>query len=245
MSHLNESCYIRMSHLNYDRGGWTLIDCLSIRADSDVSLTFTCAQGLIHVTLMTTQAADPLTAISAQQLINTNCFGALHVTRGTHESRYTYEHATSQIWLRTYSWVLSHMWISHATHMNPNCFGALHVTRGTHVSHHTYEHATSHIWLRTDERDTSHVWTPTVPELYTSHAVHMSHVSHMNAHTYIWITSHIWTRTHTDGSCHTYEQIASKNMNGPRHTREQVTSHMWILNVLELYTSHVKDGVES
>ena len=178
MSHLNESCYIRMSHLNYDRDGWTLNDCLSVRADSDVSLTFTCAQGLIHVTLMTTQAADPLTAISAQQLINTNCFGALHVTRGTHESRYTYEHATSHIWLRTY------------------------------------------------ERDTSHVWTPTVPELYTSHAVHMSHVSHMNAHTYIWITSHIWTRTHTDGSWHTYEQTASKNMNGPRHTREQVTSHM-------------------
>eukprot|EP00277_Geminigera_cryophila_P005360 CAMPEP_0179423626 /NCGR_PEP_ID=MMETSP0799-20121207/11120_1 /TAXON_ID=46947 /ORGANISM="Geminigera cryophila, Strain CCMP2564" /LENGTH=395 /DNA_ID=CAMNT_0021197953 /DNA_START=63 /DNA_END=1251 /DNA_ORIENTATION=- len=41
----------------------------------------TCA-ALINNAAVANNAADPLTAISAQRLINTNCFGALHVTRG-------------------------------------------------------------------------------------------------------------------------------------------------------------------
>jgi len=76
----------------------------------------------------------------------------------------------------TYEWAMSHIWMSHVTHMNESC--------------RTYEWAMSHIWM-------SHVTHTNEPcrtyEWVMSH-IRMSHVTHMNesCHTYEWVMSHIW-----------------------------------------------------
>jgi len=50
----------------------------------------------------------------------------------------------------TYEWVMSHIWMSHVTHMDESC--------------HTYERVMSHIWIRhfiqgyATARVTSHIW---------------------------------------------------------------------------------------
>ena len=87
------------------------------------------------------------------------------------------------------SWVMSHIWMSHVTHINEL----------SHVSHmnescHTHEWLTSHY-----EGGMSHIW--------------MRHLSHMNesCHMYEWLMSHIWMShvTHMHGSFHTYDWIIS------------------------------------
>jgi len=79
----------------------------------------------------------------------------------------------------TYEWVMSHIWMSHVTHMNESC--------------HTYEWGMSHTWMHqvphmneschTYEWVMSHIW--------------MSHVTHMDASsptscTLVCTKSNIW-----------------------------------------------------
>jgi len=119
----------------------------------------------------------------------------------------------------TYEWVMSHLWMSHVTHMNESC--------------HTYEWVMSHLWM-------SHVklmkesWYPY--EWVLSH-VWMSHVTHMNesCHTYEWVMIHM------NGSCHTYEWVTSHiwmthvtYMNESCHTYERVTIHIWMSPVARM-----------
>jgi len=83
---------------------------------------------------------------------------------------------------------MSHIWMSHVTHMNE--------------SRHTYEWVISHIWV-------SHVTHMNE----SCHTYEMSHVTHMNesCHTYEWVMSHIWMShvTHMDESCHTHKWVMS------------------------------------
>ena len=79
-----------------------------------------------------------------------------------------------------YEWVMSHIWMSHVTHMNASC--------------HTYECVMSHIWM-------CHVWMRPV---WMRHVTHMN-VSRMDAscHTYkcvmyecmsyIYLTTSVWS----------------------------------------------------
>ena len=125
----------------------------------------------------------------------------------------------------TYEWVMSHMWMSHVTHMNESC--------------HTYEWVMSHIWMRLAgyEWVMSHIWM--------SHGTYKSVVSHTNksqimphmnqaygittihvnesCHSSEWVMSHIWMShvTHAYG-----EQRFMSIMNEPWH----------------IWTSHVTRG---
>jgi len=62
----------------------------------------------------------------------------------------------------TYNGVMSHIWMSHVTHMNESC--------------HTHEWVMSHIWMS----HVTHIWM--------SHVIHMNE----SCHTYEWVMSHIW-----------------------------------------------------
>ena len=138
----------------------------------------------------------------------------------------------------TYEWVMLHIWISHVTHMNESC--------------RTYEWVMAHIWMsyvRTYEWVMSHIW--------------VSHVTHMNesCHTYEWVLSHIWMShvTRMNESCHTYEWVISHvwmslvthmneschaaRMNGhrsPRHkganSKMPLPSRAWVLILTCKYT---------
>ena len=95
--------------------------------------------------------------------------------------------------------VLSHIWISHVTHMIQSCHTDKRVLSHTWMSHvthmnescHTYEWVMSHIWI-------SHV--PQIlqiihrrREIYSSH-IWTSHVAQINKsrHTHEWVMSHTW-----------------------------------------------------
>jgi len=75
----------------------------------------------------------------------------------------------------TYEWVMSHIWMSHVTHMNEPC--------------HTYEWVMSHIWTShaTHMNESCHTY-----ERVMSH-ISMSHVTHVNGscHTHSWARSHV------------------------------------------------------
>jgi len=81
----------------------------------------------------------------------------------------------------TYEWVMLHIWMSHVTHRNESCrtyewvMSHICISQITYINKpcYTYEWATSHLWV-THGSVTSHIWT--------------SHVTHMNesCHTYEW-----------------------------------------------------------
>ena len=83
---------------------------------------------------------------------------------------------------------MSHIWVSHVTHMSESC--------------HTYEWVMSHIWMI----HVTHIECRMRVRLGC--AYRMSHVTHMHVsfHTYEWVMSHLWVRhvTHMNESCHTY-----------------------------------------
>jgi len=111
-------------------------------------------------------------------------------------------------------WVMSHIWMSHVTHMNESC--------------RTYEWVMSHIWM-------SHV-----AHICMSHVTHMneschsygrvmshiwmSHVAHMNEsrHTSAWVIRYVEMShvTHMDESCHICKSL---------HTYEYESSHIWMI----------------
>ena len=96
---------------------------------------------------------------------------------------------------------MSHIWMSHVTHMNESC--------------HTYEWVMSHIWM-------SHVTM--------SHALRTSHVKHMYVswHTFKWVmsrprTSRVSEISNVNELCHTYGWVMSM-----KKSCQWVMSHKWM-----------------
>jgi len=102
----------------------------------------------------------------------------------------------------TYEWVMSHIWMSHVTHMNESC--------------HTYEWVMSHTWMgHVPHMNES---CPTWPcwermENHLHDRCHYRNASHMNesCHTYAWDTTQIWMShvTHMRETWHKYEWVMS------------------------------------
>ena len=86
----------------------------------------------------------------------------------------------------TYEQVMSHIWMSHVTHLYESC--------------HTYERVLSHIWMShvTHMNESCHTCKWVMSHIWTSHGTLMNESWHtyMNEarHTYEWVTSHIWMR---------------------------------------------------
>jgi len=85
----------------------------------------------------------------------------------------------------TYEWVMSHIQMSHVTHMNVSC----HLWLRLHVTHmnescHTYEWVMSHIWMShvTHMNESCHKWI--------CHVTYKCVIPHMNASCRIWL-SHV------------------------------------------------------
>jgi len=119
---------------------------------------------------------------------------------------------------------MSHIWMSHVTHMDESC--------------HTHGWVMSHIWMshvtHTDESCHTHGWV-------MSH-IWMSHVTHMDesCHTYGGVMSHIWMSpvTHMDESCHTYGWVMSHIwMSHVTHMDESCHTYGWVMS--QIYMSHV------
>ena len=139
---------------------------------------------------------------------------------------------------------LSHIWMSHVTHMNASC--------------HTHAWVMLHIWSS----------NPNSLVIYQSH-IWTSHVAHMNERAYEWITSRTWMRhvthmvfnsqltgdlsiSHMNESCRIYEwariwmNIAT-HVNASRHTHGlQIPTQWWsmylayesVICIYEWVTSH-------
>ena len=95
-------------------------------------------------------------------------WGVSHVTGGR-ESCHACGWVVSSFWMRSWSWVMSHIWRSHVTHVNE--------------SYYTYEWVMSHMCTHVNALLVlSHIW--------------MSHVPHMNesCHRCEWVMTHMWMR---------------------------------------------------
>jgi len=111
----------------------------------------------------------------------------------------------------TYEWIMSHIRVSHGTHMNESChtYEWVLVNELCHVTHvsescHTYEWAMSHIW--------------------------MSHGTHMNksCHTYEWVlVNESCYVTHMNESCHIYEWALVNESGYVTHTDESFHTYEW------------------
>jgi len=127
---------------------------------------------------------------------------------------------TERVSCSTLKWVMSHIWMSHVTHMNGSC--------------HTMTESCSAY---------NCVWSSRTMTLTRSWHCHVtapvplvSYVTHMNesCHTYEWVMS-IWMShvTHMNESC-PYESVMSHIWVWPRtisescHTYEWVVSHTWV-----------------
>ena len=102
----------------------------------------------------------------------------------------------------TYEWVMSHVWMSHVTHMNKSCRTCEWVSTPVWMSHVTHMNGSCH----TCEWVLPHAWIS--PDAHMNELVtRMSHVTHMkeSRHTYEWDMSHMWMSqiTHMHASCHT------------------------------------------
>jgi len=126
--------------------------------------------------------------------------------------------SVSHIWCEWYEWGMSHIWMSHVTHMDESC--------------HTYQWVLSHIWM-------SHV-TPMNESCHTyqwvlSH-IGMSHVTHVNesCHTCEWVMS----LTHANESCHTYGWVMSHvGLSHVTHINESCHTYGWVMS--QIWMSHV------
>jgi len=131
------------------------------------------------------------------------------------ESCHTYEWVISHIWMshvthmnescHTYKWVMSHIWMSHVTHMNESC--------------HTYEWVMSHIWMIhvTHMNESCHTYDYTL-ELRAIVLLHVSRMGMrqvMNEWCHTWMSHVLMSRVIV--SCHTWMSHV---------TREGVMSRM-------------------
>jgi len=118
--------------------------------------------------------------------------------------------------------LMSHMGMSHITHMNQSC--------------HMYECVMSHTdqnvgCLYISARTHTHARTHTNKRIYMLH-IWMRRVTHMDesCHTYRWVISHVWMShvTHTNESWHTQIKIvACRSTLGARtHTHTHTHTHM-------------------
>ena len=143
---------------------------------------------------------------------------------------------------------MSHIWMSHVTHVNESC--------------HICEWVMSHIWMSlvTHMNQSCHMC-----EWVMSH-IWMSHVTCVNepCHTYEWVMSHVWMGhvTHMNSSrvswvcqlCvkasrhtykpvrehHTYEMRRVPNLNKSHvtylsHVCESVMAHIWLSHVMHIH----------
>jgi len=76
-------------------------------------------------------------------------------------------------------WVVSHMWMSHATHVNESC--------------HTCEWVVSHMWMSrvTHVNESCHTCESVVSHMWMSRVTHV----HESWHTCGWVVSHMWIAT--------------------------------------------------
>jgi len=120
---------------------------------------------------------------------------------------------------QTYECVMSHMWMSHVTHMNESC----HAYEWIVLYNHTYECVMSHVCMRHITRvnisclpASCHTYAGS-PVCHTFESdtsrIQMTHVERMNGsrHTYEWAMPHTWKcrDTHMNESFHTYEWVVS------------------------------------
>ena len=77
-------------------------------------------EGLHHEHVVTNVVTNDKASVSGRSTC-TNLISNINLIRNINESCHTYE------------WVMSHIWMSHVTHMNESC--------------HTYEWVMSHIWM--------------------------------------------------------------------------------------------------
>ena len=135
----------------------------------------------------------------------------------TELSCHTYEWVMLYIYRRTFSltcppiwyeWVMSHIWMSHVTHMNESCHTREWVMSHIRMSHvtHMNESCNTLEWVM------SHVWMSNITHMSKSYHTHAPavgaiprHRTTSVPHTYDWVISSIWTShiTHINTSCHT------------------------------------------
>ena len=159
-----------------------------------------------------------------------------------------------------HSTLMSHIWMSHATHMNKSCHtyaGVMSHTWRSHVTHmngsrHTHQLVMSHAWRsQVTQKNHSRTWREKMESSGLVLRVH-------SCHTYEWVTlwhaSYIWTShvTHMNHS-HTTHLVGSDGILRVRawgtlmsHTwmshavthdtrvwfHKRVMSHKWIIHAL-------------
>jgi len=135
-----------------------------------------------------------------------------------------------------YERVMSHIRMSHVTHMNELCHtyeSVMSHIRMSHVTHtnqscHTYESVVSHIRMShvTHTNESCHTYEWVMSHIRMSHVTHMNdaHVAHTNesCHKYQRGKSRIWIGhiTRTSVSCHTYEKFMSRMIHVTRTNDE-------------------------
>ena len=149
-----------------------------------------------------------------------------HVSRITVMNRHvTYMNESCYI----YEWVLSHIWMSHVTHMNK-----------WRESSHTYEYICICDMTRIYICDmTIYMWHDYIHIRDMTHTRHFTGING-SCHTYEWVTSHTWmshvTRTNESHHTYTYKWVLSHIwMNHVTHMNE--SDH--ITHVTYAYMSHV------
>jgi len=152
---------------------------------------------------------------------------------------------------------MSHIWMSHVTHMNESC--------------HTYEWVATLLSLDSGCFFTFFFWAVSRSSTLTMQV-------NGTCRTYEWVMSHIWMShvTHMNESCHTHEWVATplalhregvfsffwavsqssilslqvngtcRTCNKSCHTDEWVMSHRWMSHVTQMNEScHICEGVMS
>ena len=105
---------------------------------------------------------------------------------------------------QTCEWVLSHIWMSHVTHMNESC--------------HTYEWVMSHIWM-------SHVTNDSSRDPFVTHSwlIHDSFVTHS------WLTcdspvTHPWLNYDSLWMSHLRRSVSESQI-----IRDSFVTHSWLI----------------
>jgi len=136
----------------------------------------------------------------------------------------------------TYEWVMSHIWMSHVTHINE--------------SWHVYERVMSHILSHVNHIDISfytYVYLTSWESCHTYECVmariRTSQVIRMNESWYVYerVMSHKLSHVnHVDVSFHTYVYLTSRES---CHSYEWVMSHTWISHGKYVESCHSYPGI--
>jgi len=126
-----------------------------------------------------------------------------------------------------YEWVMSHIWMSHVTHMDESCHICLILERGMWA---VSEAIMTHLCVWHDPSicvtwpiykcDMTHLYVwhdPSICVTWPHHTCDMAHscVRHRAAcHIYILVISHTWMG-HVNASCHIYMWVISHTWHGP------------------------------